>query len=171
MKRTIMIIAGVLVSASLLLLSAYPTYATELPECECKQPQELILLGGNCVNKGDGKVMFCEEVQKQGGTEGETENGMMFVIRMVLNIMLAGVGIIGTISIIWCGVLVLTARDNEAQVAAARKRFIDVVIGIAALWLSIGIVELLLPGGKEHKDLLPNPEDEEPETSYVINIG
>ena len=51
-----------------------------------------------------------------------------------------------TITVI-CGFIIMTARDNEAQVAKAKKRLVEIVIGIILWVLMAFIVNLLLPGG------------------------
>ena len=56
---------------------------------------------------------------------------------------------IGIVGIVICGVMYLTARDNEAQVAKAKKRLIDVIIGVV-IWVLFafganGILTLLVP--------------------------
>ena len=51
----------------------------------------------------------------------------------------------GTIGIILCGFMWMTARDNEAQVAQAKKRMLDIVIGIIAWVLLALIANLFIP--------------------------
>lgn len=77
------------------------------------------------------------------------DNGIFKMIRFVLNLLGGGISIVGVIGIVICGVMYLTARDNEAQVAKAKKRLIDVVIGVA-IWFVFafganGIMNLLMP--------------------------
>ena len=79
--------------------------------------------------------------------EGSGENSVMGVVRLVLNIMTAGVTVLGTIGIIVCGVMMVTARDNEAQMVKARKRLVEIVIGIVAFVLIAVAINLLLPKG------------------------
>ena len=59
--------------------------------------------------------------------------------------LLFGYVVAGTIGIIICGFLWMTARDNEAQVAKAKKRMIDIVIGIVAWILLALIANLFIP--------------------------
>ena len=61
--------------------------------------------------------------------------------------MSTGVIILAAIGIVICGFIIMTARDNEAQVAKAKKRLVEIVIGIILWVLMAFIVNLLLPGG------------------------
>jgi hypothetical protein len=81
-----------------------------------------------------------------GGTKAD---GIFNMIRFTVNVLAIGITVLSTIGIIWSGVLILTARDNVAQVTAAKNRIYDIVIGLV-LWgiLAIGI-NLILPGGSD----------------------
>ena len=79
--------------------------------------------------------------------EDSDGSNIIELIKKAVGILTAGVVVAGTIGIIWCGFLILTSRDNEAQVAKARKRLIDVVIGIVLFVLGNVIINLLFPGG------------------------
>jgi len=59
------------------------------------------------------------------------------LLELVRNILLYGLGAAAVIGVIIAGIQYMTARDNEQQVAKAKKRLLDVVIGLvawAALW-------------------------------------
>jgi hypothetical protein len=76
--------------------------------------------------------------------EGE---GIKSTVRLFVNIISAGVYVAATIGIIWCGVLMITARDDPSQVAKARKRIIEIVIGLVAWVLIEVLIEFIVPGG------------------------
>lgn len=78
---------------------------------------------------------------KQNGT------GILEIIHLVVRILVAGVAVVGTIGIIWCGFLILSSRDNEGQVATAKRRLLEIVIGLVIFGLAGLLVELFLPGG------------------------
>ncbi len=92
---------------------------------------------------------WCYEEGTEEGTKSveDSSNGIMEILRWVAGIMTMGVGVIGTIGIIWCGFLVLTAKDNESQVAAAKKRLLEIVIGMIVFGLAGVLINLFLPGG------------------------
>jgi hypothetical protein len=68
------------------------------------------------------------------------------IILMAVKILTIGFGILATIGIIVVGVQYMTARDNEGQLARAKKRLIDIIIGIGIYGLMYLILELLTPG-------------------------
>lgn len=85
-------------------------------------------------------IGFCTE-----DSDGKVTGDIMGVIDIVLGVLTAGIVIAGTIGIIWCGFLMLSARDNEAQVAQAKKRLIDIVIGLIVWVLAAFVIGLILP--------------------------
>lgn len=83
-------------------------------------------------------------------------NDIMNVVKFVVGMLAGGVTFIGIVGIVICGVMYLTARDNEAQVAKAKKRLIDVVIGVV-IWVLFalganGILTLLVPKAENVPD-------------------
>ena len=67
------------------------------------------------------------------------------LLKLVVNILLYGLGAAAVIGVIIAGILYLTAKDNEQQVAKAKKRLFDVVVGLiawAALWT---VLKWLIP--------------------------
>ena len=73
------------------------------------------------------------------------ENGITELIYLVIGILTGAIVVAGTIGIIICGVLWMTARDNEAQVMKAKKRILDIVIGIVAWVLLSLLANLFIP--------------------------
>ena len=75
------------------------------------------------------------------------EGGPIYkLILMAVKLLTIGFGTLATIGIIVVGVQYLTARDDANQVAKAKKRFLDIVIGIGIYGLMYLIIELLVPG-------------------------
>ena len=69
------------------------------------------------------------------------------ILNLVLDILVYGIGVAAVIGVVVAGILYLTARDNEAQAATAKRRLLEIVIGLiiwAAMW---SILKLLIPGG------------------------
>lgn len=69
------------------------------------------------------------------------------ILKLVLNIFIYGIGVAGVIGVVIAGILYLTARDNEAQVATAKRRLFEIAIGLvvwAAMW---SLLNFLIPGG------------------------
>ena len=65
----------------------------------------------------------------------------------IVNILSVGIGIVGVIGISLFGLQVLTARDDPARLATAKKRFFQILLGLGvylAMWTGLN---WLLPGG------------------------
>ena len=95
----------------------------------------------NCTN-----VLSNSWCNKSGG------EGIKDIVMLVVNILTAGLIVAATAGIVWCGAQIITARDDPAQVAKARKRMIEIIIGLVVWGLSAVLINLLLPGGDQtHK--------------------
>ena len=80
------------------------------------------------------------------GTGTEDGQGILGLVKLVVNILTAGLAVLATIGIIWSGFMILMARDNEAQVAKAKKRIVEIAIGLVVWGLFALIIGLILPG-------------------------
>lgn len=69
------------------------------------------------------------------------------LLRIVVSVLVYGLGAAAILGIVVAGLQYLTARDNEAQVAAAKKRLLNVVIGLVAWAVMFFILDWLIPGG------------------------
>ena len=76
-----------------------------------------------------------------------SSNGIYGVLLIVLNVLTVGVLVVAVLGLILSGVQYLTSRDNEAQVAAAKKRIGQIVLGIVIYAVSWTVMEWLIPGG------------------------
>ena len=94
------------------------------------------------VKKGD-----CTSILPSDWCNGE--GGIMNIATLVVTILTGAVVVAGTIGIIFCGIIWMTARDNEAQVAKAKKRMFDIVVGLVAWVLLALIINLLIPKSPE----------------------
>lgn len=79
------------------------------------------------------------------GTEGDA--AVLNVLGLTVKIFTVAVGVLAVVGIIIAGVQYLTARDSEEQVRKAKKRLVQVIIGIIAYVLLFGIANFLIPGG------------------------
>jgi len=81
-------------------------------------------------------------------TSGNTQdNGVWKILIFILNIMTAGVGILGVAGIVYCSVLYTTASDKAEQTKKAIGIITNVVIGIVAYGLMYIGLNFLIPGG------------------------
>lgn len=87
-----------------------------------------------------------------GGGEVDTDGGsgkeaIMHILKLVVSILIYGLGVAAVLGVVICGILYMTARDNETQVTMAKKRLFDVVIGLIAWAVMFAVLNWLLPGG------------------------
>ena len=69
------------------------------------------------------------------------------ILNMVLVVVTTGVGIAAVGSIVFAGVLYITARDNAAQVSKAKTMITNTIIGIIAYILMWAFLEWIISGG------------------------
>ena len=94
---------------------------------------------GHCVQTsilGDGN-----EVCDDG-----TGSSVWDILRLITDIMSIGVGILGVIGISITGVQYLTAGGNEERAKKAKRRIYEIVIGIVAYAVMLGLLSWLMPG-------------------------
>lgn len=82
-----------------------------------------------------------------GCTDAKDGDGISYILNVALTILTFGVGTAGTIGIVISGIQYMTARDNEQQMAAAKKRIIDIVIGLVVYAVAWAALSWLIPGG------------------------
>lgn len=87
----------------------------------------------------DTTLIECTSDSSDGGTIRE-------VIITVVNILTIGAGILGVIGISVAGIQYLTAGGNEQQIAKAKSRIFNVVLGIAVFVGLFGILKWFLQG-------------------------
>lgn len=76
------------------------------------------------------------------------DGGAIFkVVSFFLKTVSAGVLVLAVIGIIICGVMLVTSRDNAGQVAKAKKRMIEIIIGIVVYALMFTVINFIIPGG------------------------
>ena len=73
-------------------------------------------------------------------------SSVMHVLKLVVDIMSVGIGILGVIGISISGVQYLTAGGNEEQTRKAKRRIFEIVIGLGIYVLIYALLQWLLPG-------------------------
>lgn len=84
------------------------------------------------------------------------ENSITSIIKAVIAILSGGVGVLAVLGLVICGFIWMTARDNEAQVTMAKKRMLDIVIGLG-IWALVAagttlVLNLVTPGAEDAKN-------------------
>lgn len=72
---------------------------------------------------------------------------IMEMLYLILKVMVYGLGVAATVGVVVAGIRYMTARDNEAQVANAKKMLLEIVIGLVAWALMWTVMNWLIPGG------------------------
>lgn len=73
-------------------------------------------------------------------------SGVILLLRFVLNILTAGIGIVAVAAFVYAGILYSSAGDNANQVSKAKTIMTDTAIGIVAFGLLYLALKWLLPG-------------------------
>ena len=126
MKKLIVIIIALFITVTSLGLVAKPAFAEE-NNCENGVPTA-ILGQDNCFEtKDDG-------------------SGIVEVLKIVVDILTVGVGVLGVVGISVVGVQYLTAGDNEEKTRKAKRRMFEIVLGLVAYVLAYALLYWLIPG-------------------------
>lgn len=80
-------------------------------------------------------------------TQDISKNAIFVMLRIVLQIMTAGVGVAAVGGIVYAAVLYTSAGDAADQVKKAKTIITDVVIGLVAYALMFLLLNWLIPGG------------------------
>lgn len=73
--------------------------------------------------------------------------GIEDILKLVLNVIVYGLGAAAVLGVIIAGIMYMTARDNEAQVAKAKTRLYEIIIGLVAWAVMYAVLNWLIPGG------------------------
>ena len=137
-KLNKMIVAFAIMCASLAVAVApTPVSANSETYCECN----------NTYSDGSGRTEEGASVILFGDENGCYCGGVHKIMQFGIETFTIGVVVLGTIGIIIVGLMYMTSRDSEEQVAKAKHRFLQIVIGIAAFFLFDLVISMLLPGG------------------------
>jgi len=100
---------------------------------------EMVWAATNCGENEEG----CVDTNILDGKQG-----IDGLLKLIVNILLYGLGAAATLGVVIAGILYLTARDNPQQVARAKARLIEISIGLAAWAMLAMILKFLIPGFK-----------------------
>ena len=76
---------------------------------------------------------------------GNSDDGVVCILTLVIDIMSIGIGIVGVIGITVVGIQYLTAGGSEEKTRKAKTRMLDIVIGLAAYAATYAFLKWLLP--------------------------
>ena len=113
----------------------------------------MILVGGSLFLAPEVSAKSCEGVETATIECGDSESGIGAILKLVINIMSVGIGILGVIGISVAGIQYLTAGGNEEQVRKSKRRIFEVVIGLAAYAVMGLTLTWLIPGEMDPEQL------------------
>lgn len=90
---------------------------------------------------GSDKVSILKDCANEDG-----EESIKCVLRLVVDIMSVLIGILGVIGITITGIQYLTAGGSEEKTRKAKRRMLEIVIGLAAYAVLYALLTWLLPG-------------------------
>lgn len=82
----------------------------------------------------------CADVSNKGG------DGIMCILRLVVDIMTIGIGVLGVVGISIVGIQYLTAGGSEEKTRKAKRRLFEIIIGLAAYAVIYALLRFVLPG-------------------------
>ena len=135
MKKILLVIT-MLIGA--LVLAPINTYAADSDQAQTGTQSQTQNQGKDCVKTA---IIGGGEVCDDGDGSSIIE-----VLKLVVNIMSVGVGILGVVGITVVGIQYLTAGGSEEKTRVAKKRMLEIVIGLAAYAVSYWILQWLLRG-------------------------
>lgn len=75
--------------------------------------------------------------------ECDSGDGVKHILRLVVDIMTMGVGILGVLGITIVGIQYLTAGGSEEKTRKAKQRILEIVIGVALFVALAAIIKFL----------------------------
>lgn len=73
--------------------------------------------------------------------------GVWMTINLILTVLTFGVGIAATVGIVITAILYITSRDDSGQLAKAKRRILEIVVGLAIYAAMWSIISWIIPGG------------------------
>ena len=96
--------------------------------------------------------VMAAETEKNEGVEvailtgcGNDPDGVGCILRLVVDIMSIGIGVLGVLGIVVVGLQYLTAGGNEEKTRKAKQRMFEIIIGLVAYVAIYAILRWLLP--------------------------
>lgn len=88
---------------------------------------------------------ICDSADKP--STSTQDSSIMKLLKMILSILTAGVGIAAVAALVYAGILYGSAGDNASQTSSAKTIITNTVIGIIAYAAMVLFVNFLIPGG------------------------
>ncbi len=99
-------------------------------------------------------LVFAAPNESGGSGSSEVETsvlpgniGIGGILKIFLNVLVYGLGAAAVLGVVIVGIQYMTARDNEAQVKAAKQRLYNILLGLLAWAVMFAALNWLIPGG------------------------
>lgn len=93
--------------------------------------------------------VFAEEVQCDGGVNtalfGCYRDGIWGILELAIDVLTIGIGAAAVLGIVISGIQYMTASGDPAQMTKAKRRLIEIVIGILAYGVFYSVLKWLIP--------------------------
>lgn len=73
-------------------------------------------------------------------------DGIEDLLKLIVRILIYGLGAAATVGVVIAGIMYLSARDNPQMVAKAKTRLIEIAIGLVAWAMLFALLQFLIPG-------------------------
>lgn len=98
--------------------------------------------------------MNCIDANLFGTVCDSCDGGAIFkILALIIKVLTMGVGVLGVLGIIIAGIMYLTSSGDESKMTKAKRRILEVVIGLIAYGVMFAALQFLLPGGIIQSDL------------------
>lgn len=84
----------------------------------------------------------------ESGKTGEKGEGVVRILKTVVDVMTVGIGVLGVLGITIVGIQYLTAGGSEEKTRKAKRRMFEIIIGLVAYVLIYALLKWLVPGFK-----------------------
>jgi len=92
----------------------------------------------------DTAIISCKDTEDPKTVE---DTGVWGVLKLTIQIMTAGVGVLALAGLVYGAVLYTSAGGSPEQVKKARTIFTNVVIGVIAFGGMVALLNFIIPGG------------------------
>lgn len=93
-----------------------------------------------------GNVIDCSAYEKRPDGSDWKEGGVICILKLVLNIMTYGIGVLAVVGIVLSGIQYITSQGDSGKMAKAKNRIIQVVIGLVIYAVLYAALYFLVPG-------------------------
>lgn len=107
--------------------------------------------GEGSVGGASGPKDDCVQTTFFGEVCGREGEGIYKILNVALQTLTYGVGILGVLGLVVVSIQYITAGGNDQQIAKAKERIVQIVIGLAIYAVMFTLLQWLLPGGVLHQ--------------------